>query len=64
MTFCMRSVPILYPSPHLSAYLRYVISCHDECQYNPWRILPCLERALATYVVPMGDSAKQKAEAR
>jgi hypothetical protein len=29
---------------------RFVISCQPECQFNPWRMLPCADEAIATFL--------------
>mmetsp|Transcript_2418 Transcript_2418/g.6928 ORF Transcript_2418/g.6928 Transcript_2418/m.6928 type:complete len:269 (-) Transcript_2418:1160-1966(-) len=28
----------------------FVINCHEECQYNPWRMFPCTEEALHKFI--------------
>jgi hypothetical protein len=39
----------------------FVIGCQDECQYNPWRMFPCTERALDQFI---GSSAYEQANGR
>ena len=34
----------------IHALASFVISCHGECQYNPWRMFPCTDRALQRFV--------------
>ena len=29
---------------------RFVIACQPECQFNPWRMLPCADEAIATFL--------------
>ena len=28
---------------------RFVIDCQPECEFNPWRMLPCAELAIETF---------------
>lgn len=39
----------------------FVISCQEECQYNPWRMFPCTERALHRFI---GSNAHEQANGR
>ena len=45
----------------IHALASFVISCHGECQYNPWRMFPCTDRALQRFV---GQAAHKRANGR
>ena len=36
----------------LERLARFVIDCEAECRFNPWRMLPCAEEAIAKYLPP------------
>ena len=31
---------------------RFVIGCQPECEWNPWRMLPCADEAIAKFLPP------------
>ena len=34
----------------IEALTRFVIDCQPECEFNPWRMLPCADEAIATFL--------------
>ena len=47
----------------VEAITRFVIACQPECQFNPWRMLPCADEAIATFL-PEGAHDTCKARLR
>ena len=47
----------------VEAITRFVIACQPECQFNPWRMLPCADEAIATFL-PAGSHATCKGRLR
>ena len=38
---------------------KFVIACQPECEYNPWRMLPCADEAIAAFL-PRSKSVVQR----
>ena len=45
----------------VEALTQFVIDCQPECEFNPWRMLPCAEEALRLY---LPDRAHERAQNR
>ena len=44
----------------VDALMRFIVACHPECEFNPWRLLTCAEEALSIFLPPGSEQLAQR----